>query len=80
MPHITNRRKIFENAALSRSFIYTKTRRKIRRVKYCLIILYGNYIIPPIPPAPACGSGFFEGISATTASVVRNVEATDVAF
>lgn len=42
----------------------------------------GSYIIPPIPPIsgipipPAAGSG----MSATTASVVKNSEATDAAF
>jgi len=42
----------------------------------------GNYIMPPIPPMPLI-SGIAEagsGMSATTASVVKNKAATDAAF
>lgn len=41
----------------------------------------GNYIIPMPPPMPPAGiAGASSLMSATTDSVVRNVEATDVAF
>ena len=32
------------------------------------------------PPGPPAGAGFFSGLSATTASVVRNSAAIDAAF
>ncbi len=38
------------------------------------------YIIPPIPPAGIAGAGVSSLISATADSVVRKVDATDVAF
>ena len=38
------------------------------------------YIIPPIPPAGIAGAGVSSLISATADSVVRNVDATEVAF
>ena len=41
----------------------------------------GDYIIPMPPPMPPAGiAGASSLISATTDSVVRNVDATDVAF
>ena len=39
-----------------------------------------DYIIPPIPPAGICGIGFSAGFSASTHSVVRNIEAIEAAF
>ncbi len=42
-----------------------------------------NYIMPPMPPIsgmPIPPPAFLSGMSATTASVVKNIAATDAAF
>ncbi|MEY9219118.1 hypothetical protein ABIA50_003609 [Bacillus subtilis] len=43
-----------------------------------------DYIMPPIPPMPPISGipppAFSSGLSATTASVVKNIAATDAAF
>ena len=43
-------------------------------------VLVGDYIIPPIPPAGIGGTGFASFFSASTHSVVRNIDAIDAAF
>ena len=42
--------------------------------------LFFGYIIPPILPAGIGGIGFSAGFSASTHSVVRNIEAIEAAF
>ena len=37
-----------------------------------------DYIMPPIPPAGICGKGFSAGFSASTHSVVRNIDTASV--
>lgn len=50
-----------------------------------LLKMRANYIMPPIPPMPmppmsGIAGAFGSGLSATTASVVKNIAATDAAF
>ena len=64
-----------------KKILYFHKKKKQLKLKFQLFLyLISYYMYPPIGLPAGIAGAFLSGNSATTASVVRNVEATDVAF